>query len=125
MYGELPALPIPELQPIGIAVHQVGADVTVVHVCGELDLLTAPMLQAEVDKHLKPPPPVLVMDLTGITFFGASGIAVLLDARNRTARAATSLRLVNRTRVVARPLELLHLNLLFRTYPDLAGALRA
>src|ERR1700709_2395273 len=95
MYGELPALPVPEVLPLLACVCKGGADVTVVHVCGAVDLLTAPMLQGDVYQASQHPAQVLVMDLTGITFFGASGIAVLLDARNRTARAATSLRLVN------------------------------
>jgi anti-anti-sigma regulatory factor len=53
---------------MSIAVQQVGLNATVLRVCGEVDLLTAPMLQAEVDKQLMLPRLIVVIDLSGTTF---------------------------------------------------------
>jgi anti-sigma B factor antagonist len=110
---------------MSIAVQQVGLNATVLRVCGEVDLLTAPMLQAEVDKQLMLPRLIVVIDLSGTTFFGVSGVAVLLEIRDQVAHTATSLRLVQRSRVAAKPLELLHLSGLFLTYTHLADTLGA
>jgi len=118
-------VPILAIQPMSIAVQQVGLNATVLRVCGEVDLLTAPMLQAEVDKQLMLPRLIVVIDLSGTTFFGVSGVAVLLEIRDRVAHTATSLRLVQRSRAAAKPLELLHLSGLFLTYTHLADTLGA
>jgi len=61
-------VPILAIQPMSIAVQQVGLNATVLRVCGEVDLLTAPMLQAEVDKQLMLPRLIVVIDLSGTTF---------------------------------------------------------
>jgi anti-anti-sigma factor len=96
-----------------------------VRVWGEIDLLTAPMLRAALDEQLDSSPPVLVIDLNGVTFLGACGVEVLIEASERAARAATALRLVYRTRAVAWPLEVLDLDGLFPHYLELAAALAA
>jgi anti-anti-sigma regulatory factor len=54
-----------------------------------------------------------------------SGVAVLLEIRDQVAHTATSLRLVQRSRAAAKPLELLHLSGLFLTYTHLADTLGA
>jgi anti-anti-sigma factor len=108
---------------IDVVVQHIPPGVTLVQVCGEVDLLTAPVLRAELHYQLGLLPSVLVVDLTEVTFFGASGIEVLLDSHQRACRTATSLRLVHNTRVVARLLEILQLDRLFPTYLELADAL--
>jgi hypothetical protein len=50
---------------------------------------------------------------------------VLLEIRDQVAHTATSLRLVQRSRAAAKPLELLHLSGLFLTYAHLADTLGA
>ena len=49
---------------------------------------------------------VLVCDLSGVDFFGASGLSVLLETGCRAAAAGIELRLVVATRPVRRILEL-------------------
>ncbi len=88
-------------------------------------MLTAPTLRAVLNDQLAAPPSVLVIELTGVTFLGATGVGVLIDARERAAHVATSLRLVHSTQVVARPLEALRLDRVFPAYPRLADALTA
>lgn len=56
----------------------------VLHVRGELDLLTAPELASKVDQALADTPALLAIDLTATTFIDSSGARQVA----RTARAA-------------------------------------
>jgi anti-anti-sigma factor len=87
---------------IGVAVERVAAGVTLVRVRGEVDLLTAPLLRAELDHQVDLMPSVLIIDLTRVVFFGASGVEVLIEVCQRARRTETLLRLVANTRAVAR-----------------------
>ena len=93
-----------------------------VQVGGEVDAFTAPTLRAELADQLNLPPPMLVLNLTGVTFLSTSGVWVLLEARGTAALTGTSLRLVYITQTVRRMLDVLQLNNLFRIYPTLADA---
>ena len=108
---------------INVSAERSATGVAVVQVCGEVDMHTAPILRAELEDQLDPPPTVLVLDLTGVAFLAASGIRVLLEARERAAMTGTPLRLVYATRGVRRVLDVLNLNHLFPPYATLADAL--
>jgi anti-sigma B factor antagonist len=108
---------------IDVAALRISPGATLVRVCGEVDLLTAPILRSELHHQLDWPPSVLVVDLTQVRFLGVSGIEVLIEVRERALRTATLLRLVHNTRAVARPLQILHLGRLFPSYLKLAEAL--
>jgi anti-sigma B factor antagonist len=56
-------------------------DVAVLVVEGEVDLVTAPTLETQLDSM--PPGTSLVVDLCELTFMDSSGLHVLLDATNR------------------------------------------
>jgi anti-sigma B factor antagonist len=116
----VPAIPPDHL--VDVSARCVSSGVAVVQVRGEVDLSTAPVLRAELDHQLDQRPTMLVLDLTGVTFFGASGVRVLLEARWQAALTAIPVRLVHTTRAVSRPLDVLHLNYLFPAYPTLAHA---
>ncbi len=60
--------------------------VAVTRVAGELDLLTGPALAAHLAAALDRVPSHLVIDVAGVQFCGARGLALLAD----TARAATT-----------------------------------
>jgi len=70
--------------------HSGAPGTLVAAVAGEIDLVTAPLLQAAlmdaVDRHRE-----VCCDLSGVTFFGAAGINALLVARERAARAGSCL----------------------------------
>lgn len=53
-------------------------EATVVHAAGELDLHTAPSLQAEVDEVLAGNPPLIVVDLSRVTFMDSTGLSVIV-----------------------------------------------
>jgi anti-sigma B factor antagonist len=67
-----------------VAVRQYGEAVVVVEVRGEVDLLTAPQLHETLAATLAQGPPVVVIDLLDVTFFGASGLSALIEAQQGT-----------------------------------------
>jgi anti-sigma B factor antagonist len=83
-------------------------DVIAVHVTGEIDMLTAPVLRSGLAFLIDSAPAVLVIDLTGVRFIGASGFAALVGTRDEA--ATTELRLVCDSHAVLRPLEILGLD---------------
>jgi anti-sigma B factor antagonist len=79
--------------------------VAVVAVTGEVDLSTAAQLERFVLASIpaqRVPPPGLVLDLSGVEFFGAAGIAVLLSAQERIEQVGGWLRLLDVPPIVTR-----------------------
>lgn len=85
-------------------------DAAIVAVDGELDMLSAPQLQPEVERSLDEGVRRLVFDLTGVRFLGSSGLKVLLDVRDLAASRGLGLHIaVGDNRHVIRPLEIVEL----------------
>ena len=61
--------------------------------CGEIDLATAPILEA-VLRQVAATPPLLVLDLRAVTFLDSAGVLLLLEAHRRQKAADRRLRLV-------------------------------
>ena len=89
-----------------------GDRARVLHVVGEIDTLTAPLLRAQLDGQI-PQVPLLVLDLTEVTFLGSAGLAVLVAAKDATDARGNTLRLVCGSRIVTRALEATGLLTLF------------
>jgi len=99
-----------------------GPHARVVHVVGEIDTLTAPLLQARLDEHLVVT--LLVLDLSDVTFLGSAGLAVLVAAKDDADRRSNTLRLVCGSRIVMRALEATGLLGLFDVADGVPEALR-
>ncbi|GAA2852833.1 hypothetical protein GCM10010472_07540 [Pseudonocardia halophobica] len=95
----------------------------VAHVRGEIDTLTAPLLRTELDARL-PEAPLVVLDLSGVTFLGSAGLAVLVAAKDAVERRGHTLRLVCGSRIVTRALEATGLLALFDVADGVSDALR-
>lgn len=81
-------------EPSGLHVEVVrDQHVTTVFVTGDVDLATADLLSAAADLALQGPPLRVVVDLSGVSFFGVVGLTVLLNLRERASRAAIDLML--------------------------------
>ncbi|SHF29503.1 STAS domain-containing protein [Streptoalloteichus hindustanus] len=93
---------VPE-QVIDLGVRQLDGAL-VVAVSGEVDMLTTPTLRAHLQHHMEAHPDLLVVDLSGVTFLGSSGLAVLVAAAQRAKESGIPFRLVCTTRAVIRPL---------------------
>jgi anti-sigma B factor antagonist len=109
------------------AVTRPRPDALVLAVEGEVDTLTAPRLEADLDEalHTATNAGTVVADLTGVTFLSSSGLAVLIQAARRAAATGVPLRLVAVTRAVTRPLTVTGADVLFDIHADVASALAA
>ena len=61
-------------------------DVAIVGAQGEVDVFTAPGLDAELDALVSGGNPRLVVDLTGVAFLDSTGLGVLVKALNNRGR---------------------------------------
>jgi anti-anti-sigma factor len=89
-------------------VDEVADLAVVVHVAGEVDMLTAPT----VEEHLSAvcarvnPPRRVVVDLRRVEFFGNAGLALLVIAREQCRKRKVVLGVLAINRAVLRPLRL-------------------
>ncbi|GAA2802157.1 STAS domain-containing protein [Crossiella cryophila] len=97
----------------------------VLKVGGEVDLLTTPLLKSGIEEQLAISRPLLVIDLSGVSFLGSSGLAALVEAREAAQGKGTALRLVAGNRTVFRPLATTGLSTLFDLRETLEEALAA
>jgi anti-anti-sigma factor len=96
----------------------------VIEAIGDIDMLTAPALDKVVAANLLIRPPVLILDLSGVTFLASTGLASLMSVLDACCVAGAALRLVCKGRQVLRPMELTGLTQMFDVYPDVEAALR-
>ena len=89
---------------------------------GEIDILSAPALRSALLPALETAE-LVVLDLSGVSFLGSSGLAVLVEARDQAQQGGQALRLVCSSRIVLRALEATGLRDLFDIAADLPSAL--
>ena len=99
-----------------------GDGARVVHVVGEIDTLTAPLLRDQLAEQIAASP-LLVLDLSDVTFLGSAGLAVLVAGKDDAERRGHTLRLVCGSRIVTRALQATGLLGLFDTADDVPQAL--
>ncbi|ONI80498.1 hypothetical protein ALI22I_45180 [Saccharothrix sp. ALI-22-I] len=90
---------------ITLTARDATVGVLVVDVSGEVDMATAPLVEEFVLRTLDDAVRTLVVDLSGVTFLGSTGINLLISLRAACEEAGTALRLVANTNAVLRPLE--------------------
>lgn len=100
--------------------HHDGA--VVLHVAGELDMLTTPKLQESISRELAAHPPVLVIDLADVTFLASSAMAAIVVAHQK-AGDRSAVRVVATSRETTRPLEVAGLRSYLSIYDSLDAAL--
>ena len=116
----------PPVDGVAVTVESLGRRWLVVHVAGELDMLTAPSLRAdvvEIFEHGSVADRVLVFDLTAVGFIGSSGLAVLAEAVQRAESAGLPpVRLVVGSRAVRRTVEVTGMDAVLAVFSDLSAA---
>jgi anti-sigma B factor antagonist len=117
------ALDTPQ-RPWGLsAQHYPALGICIVVVEGELDLLTAPLLEQRVREQLLAVPTHLILDLESVHFLDSSGLRCLLQVRKLAQTTGTRLHLTGLiTRAVVRAVETTGLRGVFSTYPTLIHA---
>ncbi|WP_083661208.1 anti-sigma factor antagonist [Actinophytocola xanthii] len=97
----------------------------VVSVGGELDLATVPVLRERLEgvTEASPPPSPLVVDLSGLTFIGSAGLALLVELNNQCLERGGQLALVATGTVVPRAIQVTALDEVFSMHGSLDEAL--
>ncbi|MFI6097054.1 STAS domain-containing protein [Lentzea sp. NPDC051213] len=81
------------------------AGVVVVAVEGEMDVDTADIVLDALRLGFESPSPAVVADLTGVSFFGSTGISTLITAHELAGEYGTDFHVVAPHRAVKRPLQ--------------------
>ncbi|BBX50708.1 STAS domain-containing protein [Mycolicibacterium poriferae] len=94
----------------------------VLHVAGDLDVLTAPTLMTHLDVALSGGAALLIVDLLDVTFLSSAGISVLVETHRLTEPAGVSLRVVAEGPATSRPMRLMCVDEIIDLYPTLKDA---
>jgi anti-anti-sigma factor len=98
---------------------------TIVAISGEIDIARAPMLREQLLGLLRPGASRLVIDLSGVTFCDASGLAVLVGVARRAGLLGGVLRLAAPAPLMSTVLRLTGLDSRFEIFaavPEATGA---
>ena len=101
-----------------------GPAVRVLHVVGELDTLTAPLLAVRLAEQ-QSAVHKLVVDLSEVSFLGSAGLAALVEAKDAADQHGGELLVVPGSRIAKRALEATGLLSLFTVADDVPEALGA
>lgn len=97
--------------------------VCVLDVDGDVDMLTAPVLDSMVTTQVVSRPRSLILDLRDVGFMSSAGLASLVAARDAAREAGIRFRLVCTGQPVLRPMTVTGLTDMFDIYGDLHAAL--
>jgi anti-sigma B factor antagonist len=96
----------------------------VVRVAGEIDVATAPSLREHLAAHEGAGEPVVVVDLTDVTFVDSTALGVLVGAYRRLGDADAALRLVVTEARILKVLEITDLVSVFPIFDSVDEAVR-
>jgi anti-sigma B factor antagonist len=102
--------------------HREGA--AVVSIGGEIDLSTAPDFEEAIAKALEKGPPVVVIELSDVTFMASVGLRILVAAHEKNSKSIR-LAVVADNAAASRPIQLTGLDKLISLYPTVDEALIA
>jgi anti-sigma B factor antagonist len=74
---------------------QRNPDEVILHLAGEIDVLTVTELSAIVNETLTDPPARIVLDMSGVTFCDSQGLGTLVVLSRKAQHARTVLALAN------------------------------
>lgn len=96
---------------------------TMIRAVGDVDVLGAPRLLAEIDQALAAhDPPHLILDLTEVPFCDSVGLGVLVGTLKRVRRAQGRLILVLTPGMITHLLDITNLDRHFETYTSVEDA---
>jgi anti-sigma B factor antagonist len=90
---------------LDVVVEQAAGRLVVLHVAGDLDMSTAPMLADHMRAQLVRDGQGTVVDLTAVEFLGSAGLAVLAEAARHAAEHNLPLKVVASSYAVLRPIQ--------------------
>lgn len=95
---------------------------TVFSLSGELDLATTSALRGRIANVLKDTTTPVIIDLTGVSFCDATGLALLVGVKRRARLHGLAVVLAGPRRNVSKLLRITGLDRAFTIYPSLAAA---
>jgi anti-sigma B factor antagonist len=98
--------------------------VAVVTIGGEIDLSTAPAFEAAIAGALDDGPPVLVIELSEVSFMASVGLRILAATHEKVSKSA-QVAIVANNPATSRPMQLTGLDKVMALYPTLDDALTA
>lgn len=98
---------------------------TVVHLGGEIDVYTAPLVREKLDEQIHAGRIDLVVDLSDVTFLDSTGLGVLVGRLKLTRTRGGSLRLVGTADRVLKVFSITGLDKVFEIHDTLEAALAA
>jgi anti-sigma B factor antagonist len=98
--------------------------VAVLSVAGEIDLATAPALDAAITEALSRDPSALVIELSGVEFMASAGLQLLIATQEKLSET-TRLAVVANGPATSRPIQLTGLDDILSLYQTLDDALTA
>jgi anti-sigma B factor antagonist len=99
--------------------------VTVVHVGGEIDVYTAPVLREHLDEHISQGRHELVVDLGDVSFMDSTGLGVLVGRLKLVRVRNGSLRLVCSSDRILKVFSITGLDKVFQIFASVDDALAA
>ena len=110
-------------QLLTVTAHPAPPAAIVLTVHGEVDMLTSAQLADHLLPHVRDTVRQVIVDLTGVGFFAAAGLTVLVNARQVAVAAGVTLCLVVSTRPVLLPVTITGLDEVFDISPNITHAL--
>jgi anti-sigma B factor antagonist len=98
-------------------------DSTVVHVSGEIDVYTAPLLREQLDEYISQGRHHLVVDLGGVSFMASTGLGVLVGRLKLVRVTNGTLRLVCSSERILSVFSITGLDKVFQIFPSVDDAL--
>ncbi|MFF3671344.1 STAS domain-containing protein [Microtetraspora malaysiensis] len=96
---------------------------TIIGLHGEIDIATSPALRMRLRNALQRAENVLILDLSGVSFCDASGLAVLVGIQRRTREFGITLRLAAPAPRMVDLLRVTGLDHSFTVHPTLSSAI--
>lgn len=110
-------------EPISTSlIHREG--LAVVSIAGEIDLSTAPTFEAAIAEALDDEPPVLVIELSEVSFMASVGLRILASTHEKVSDSV-QIAVVAGNPATSRPMQLTGLDNVLALYPTLDDALTA
>jgi anti-sigma B factor antagonist len=103
----------------------VAENVAVLALTGEIDAVTAGATRLKTLAAVDARPSALVLDLTGIDFFGSNGIAIVLETAQRAELRGIRFVVVAARHAVLRPLQVTGVDSRLTILPTVSAALDA
>lgn len=106
----------------GLSIHHRPAP-SIVRLHGDIDLATAPALRERLLNALRPGLRLLILDMSGVSFCDAAGLAVLIGTQRRASALGITLHLAAPRPQVIKVLRITGLDRYLPIHPTLSDAL--